>query len=54
MLRAVQLAQPASLRKNPPTAGSREEAMGKYRIMLVDDEEEVRSAILKKMDWERQ
>ena len=26
--------------------------MGKYRIMLVDDEEEVRSAILKKLDWE--
>ena len=26
--------------------------MEKYRIMLVDDEEEVRSAILKKLDWE--
>ena len=26
--------------------------MGKYRIMLVDDEEEVRSAILKKLDWD--
>ena len=25
--------------------------MGNYRIMLVDDEEEVRSAILKKLDW---
>lgn len=27
--------------------------MGLYRIMLVDDEEEVRKAIIKKMDWEQ-
>lgn len=27
--------------------------MGLYRIMLVDDEEEVRKAIIRKMDWEK-
>ena len=27
--------------------------MSLYRIMLVDDEEEVRKAIIRKMDWER-
>lgn len=27
--------------------------MGLYRIMLVDDEEEVRKAIIRKMDWEQ-
>ena len=27
--------------------------MGLYRIMLVDDEEEVRKAIMRKMDWEQ-
>lgn len=27
--------------------------MGLYRIMLVDDEEEVRKAMIRKMDWER-
>lgn len=27
--------------------------MNPYRIMLVDDEEEVRKAIIRKMDWEK-
>ena len=27
--------------------------MGLYRMMLVDDEEEVRKAMIRKMDWER-
>ena len=27
--------------------------MGLYRIMLVDDEEEVRKAMIRNMDWER-
>ena len=27
--------------------------MGLYRIMLVDDEEEVRKAMIRKMDWEK-
>ena len=27
--------------------------MGLYGIMLVDDEEEVRKAIIRKMDWEQ-
>ena len=27
--------------------------MGYYRILLVDDEEEVRKGILRKMDWEK-
>ena len=27
--------------------------MSLYRIMLVDDEEEVRKAMIRQMDWER-
>ena len=27
--------------------------MGLYRILLVDDEEEVRKGIIRKMDWEK-
>lgn len=27
--------------------------MSLYRIMLVDDEEEVRKAMIRKMDWEQ-
>ena len=27
-------------------------AMGRYRIMIVDDEQEVRQAMIRKLDWE--
>ena len=26
--------------------------MGRYRIMIVDDEQEVRQAMIRKLDWE--
>ena len=46
------LASPGDYLYNKRIKKSGGTAMGRYRIMIVDDEQEVRQAMIRKLDWE--